>query len=305
MVAMQPPLRAISVFNAVARSGSITRAAEDLHVTPSAVSQQIQSLEAQLGTALTVKVGRNVVLTEAGERYFQMIGREVDRIAEATDWVRGFRSGTTLVVRAAPSLSAKWLLPRLHDFVAKHPDIEVRLDGTNEPTTFGKENVDIDIRHGRGDWPGLFVEGLGEELFFPLCSPKIAEGASLSASDLGSQRLIHSVKSQMQWPQWFAAAGAHPVERWRRVLFDRSHMAIDFAVGGGGIALESNLMAWRELAAGTLVCPVRDPPVLPMATQWIVCPHEHLRRGKNLIFLNWVRAQRDAWAETCFRHAIH
>ena len=301
---MQLPLRAISVFHAVARSGSITRAAEELHVTPSAVSQQIQSLEAQLGTALTVKVGRNVILTEAGERYFQMIGREVDRIAEATDWVRGFRPGTTLVVRAAPSLSTKWLLPLLHDFVAAHPNIEVRLDGTNEPTAFGKENVDIDIRHGRGDWPGLFVEGLAEELFFPLCSPKLAPAAAMAAADLGSHRLIHSVKAQIQWPQWFAAAGAQSTERWRRVLFDRSHMAIDYAAEGGGIALESNLMAWRELAAGTLVCPVSDPPALPITTQWIVCPHEHLRRGKIVIFLNWVRAQRDSWAETCFRGRI-
>lgn len=292
------------MFHAVARSGSITRAAEELHVTPSAVSQQIQSLEAQLGTSLTVKVGRNVILTEAGERYFQMIGREVDRIAEATDWVRGFRPGTTLVVRAAPSLSAKWLLPLLHDFVAAHPNIEVRLDGTNEPTAFGKENVDVDIRHGRGDWPGLFVEGLAEELFFPLCSPKLAPSGAMVGADLGSHRLIHSVKAQIQWPQWFAAAGAQSTERWRRVLFDRSHMAIDYAAEGGGIALESNLMAWRELAAGTLVCPVRDPPALPITTQWIVCPHEHLRRGKIVIFLNWVRAQRDGWAQTCFRGRI-
>jgi LysR family transcriptional regulator, glycine cleavage system transcriptional activator len=298
---MQLPFRAIGVFHAVARTGSISRAAEELHVTPSAVTQQIQSLEAQLGTALTLKVGRNVALTEAGERFYQMIGREVDRIAEATDWVRGFRSVTTLVVRAAPSLSTKWLLPLLQDFVSAHPNIEVRLDGTTEPTSFGKENVDIEIRHGRGDWPGLYVEGLAEEYFFPLCAPQVAKAGSLAACELPSQRLIHSVKSQMQWPQWFAAAQVAPAERWRRVLFDRTHMAIDYAAEGGGIALESNLMAWRELATGTLVCPVSHPPLVPITTQWIVCPHDHLRRGKNLAFLDWVREQRTAWAATCFK----
>jgi LysR family transcriptional regulator, glycine cleavage system transcriptional activator len=302
---MQLPFRAIGVFHAVARTGSISRAADELHVTPSAVSQQIQSLEAQLGTALTLKVGRNVALTEAGERFYQMIGREVDRIAEATDWVRGFRSVTTLVVRAAPSLSTKWLLPLLHDFVSAHPNIEVRLDGTTEPTAFGRENVDIEIRHGRGDWPGLYVEALAEEYFFPLCAPQVAKSASLAPCELLSHRLIHSVKSQMQWLQWFAAAQVEPAERWRRVLFDRTHMAIDYAAEGGGIALESNLMAWRELANGTLVCPVSNPPLLPITTQWIVCPHDHLRRGKNLAFLDWVRGQRVAWAETCFKGGTH
>jgi LysR family glycine cleavage system transcriptional activator len=302
---MQLPLRAIGVFHAVARTGSISRAADELHVTPSAVSQQIQSLEAQLGTALTLKVGRNVALTEAGERFYQMIGREVDRIAEATDWVRGFRSVTTLVVRAAPSLSTKWLLPLLQDFVSAHPNVEVRLDGTTEPTNFGKENVDIEIRHGRGDWPGLYVEGLTEELFFPLCAPQVAAPNSLTPRDLLSHRLIHSVKSQVQWPHWFAAAQVEPAERWRRVLFDRTSMAIDYAAEGGGIALESNLMAWRELASGALICPISNPPLVSMTTQWIVCPHDHLRRGKNLAFLDWVRAQRSAWAETCFNGGTH
>ncbi|MGZ5921936.1 MAG: LysR family transcriptional regulator, partial [Rhizomicrobium sp.] len=157
---MQIPFRSIIVFHAVARAGSVSRAAEELRVTPSAVSQQIQALEMHLGTALTVRVGRNISLTEAGERYFEMIGREIEHIADVTQHVRGVRSATTLTVRAAPSVSSKWLLPRLHSFVDANPDIELRLDATNEPTDFHTENVDMEIRHGEGDWPGLFVEGL-------------------------------------------------------------------------------------------------------------------------------------------------
>ena len=298
---MPLPLRAINVFHAVARTGSISRAAQELHVTPSAVSQQIQSLEVQLGTALTLKLGRNIALTEAGERYFQMIGHEIDRISEATEWVRGFRSVTTLVVRAAPTVSTKWLLPLLPRFVAAHPNIEIRLDATTEPTNFSRENVDIEIRHGSGDWPGLCVECVAEEQFFPLCSPDVAKASSLDAEDLGAFRLIQSVKSQMQWPKWFDAAGAKPDERWRRVLFDRSHMAIDFAAEGGGIALESNLVAWRELRDGRLVCPIRRPPRLALATQWIACPHDHLRQGKNLAFLDWIRAEASRWSRSAFK----
>ncbi|WNJ90535.1 LysR substrate-binding domain-containing protein [Bosea sp. 685] len=290
---MQIPFRSIIVFHAVARAGSVSRAAEELRVTPSAVSQQIQALELHLGTALTLKVGRNITLTEAGERYFQMVGREIEHIADVTQHVRGIRSATTLTVRAAPSVSSKWLLPRLHSFVDANPDIELRLDGTNEPTDFSKENVDIEIRHGEGVWPGLFIEGLGRERFFPLCSPSLLPPASLKAADLPEQRLIHSVKSQMQWPRWFAEAGVEPGRRWHRVLFDRSHMAIDAAASGMGIALESELLAWRELADGTLIRPVRDAPEVMVATQWIVCPHNHLRHRKTRTFLDWLRVERD------------
>src|SRR5580700_1607400 len=152
------------------KAGSVSKAAAELNVTPSAVTQQIQLLEVQLGTSLTVKVGRRVALTEAGERYFTSIRDQVERITEATDQIRGFRSLMTLNVRATPTLSNKWLLPRLGSLIDLHPDLEVRLDGTNEPTEFDRESVDVEIRHGDGRWPGLFVEGLAEEEFWPVCA---------------------------------------------------------------------------------------------------------------------------------------
>jgi LysR family glycine cleavage system transcriptional activator len=294
---MQLPFRSIIVFHAVARSGSISRAAEELRVTPSAVSQQVQALELHLGTALTLKVGRNITLTEAGDRYFRMIGREIEHIADVTQHLRGVRSAATLTVRASPSVSTKWLVPRLPAFVEAHPNIELRLDGTNEPTDFGKENIDIEIRHGDGGWPGMFVEAFGPERFFPLCAPHKQALASLAPADLVGHRLIHSVKSQLQWTRWFADAGVQPQRRWQRVLFDRSHMAIDAAVDGIGVALESELLAWRELKAGLLLCPVRDPPEISLSTQWIVCPHSHLRHRKTRAFLDWLRIERDRWKD--------
>ncbi|WP_048427358.1 LysR substrate-binding domain-containing protein [Methylobacterium indicum] len=294
---MSVPLRAITVFHAVARSGSITRAAEDLGVTPSAVSQQVQALELSLGTALIGKAGRNVVLTEAGERYFEMIGPEIDRIAEATQRIQGFRSVTTLTVRATPSLSTKWLLPRLAGFLSAHPDIELRLDGTNEPTTFLKESVDVEIRHGTGGWPGLFAEGLAEESFRPVCAPSLAAPGSLAAEDLPRHLLIHSVKSQVQWAYWFERAGVVPAARWRRLLFDRTHMAIDAAAGGLGIALESDLMLWGDLKAGRVACPLAEPPRITLVTQWVTCPPDYLRQRKVRAFLDWIRRERDGWTQ--------
>jgi DNA-binding transcriptional LysR family regulator len=296
------PIRAISVFHTAARAGSISRAAEELGVTPSAVSQQIHALETHIGTALMAKAGRGVVLTEAGERYFARIAEEFERITEATQEVRGLRSVTTLVVRATPTLSSKWLLPRLRGFLDAQPDLQLRLDATTEMTEFGRESVDIEIRHGDGRYPGLFVEGLAEERFLPICAPTLQSAGTLAAADLPRARLIHSVKAQMQWPRWFALAGVEAASGWRRVLFDRSHMAIDAAVDGVGIALESDFMMWRELADGRLACPMREPPHVVLTTQWIVCPHEHLRRKKVRLFLDWVRAERNAWRSS-FREA--
>ena len=293
---MPVPFRSISVFHSVARAASISKAASELGVTPSAVSQQIHALEGHLGTTLLAKAGRRIKLTEAGERYFEMISEKVEQIVEATDLVRGYHALTVLTVRATPSLATKWLLPRLSEFVDQNPKLEVRLDGTNEPTDFTREDVDLEIRHGEGHWPGLFVEGVARENFLPVCSPSYAAANSIAIGDITQHRLIHSVKSQVQWDQWLSSAGVTRDRRWRRVLFDRSHMAIDAAAAGMGIALESNLMMWRELRDGTLVCAVADPPPVSLISQWIVCPHDHLRHSKVRAFIAWIKKESDAWA---------
>ncbi len=292
---MQLPIRAICVFHAAAKVGSISRAAAELGVTPSAVSQQIQLLEEQLGTSLMVRTGRRVTLTETGERYFASIGDQIEQIAEATSQIRGVRSVMALNVRATPTLSNKWLLPRLASLVDEHPDLELRLDGTSQPTDFERETVDVEIRHGDGRWPGLFVEPLAEEEFWPVCAPFHAAPASLSAPELLDRRLIHSVKSQVQWTRWFSIAGVEPGGRWRKVLFDRSHMAIDAAVDGLGVALESTLMIERELARGLLILPLREAPRIRLVTQWIICPNSHLRKRQVRLFLDWLRRERDSW----------
>ncbi len=292
---MTLPLRAIAVFDVVARCCSLTKAAAELHVTPSAVSQQIHALELHLGTTLLKKAGRGVALTEAGERYFEMIAEDVQRITEATQRIRGFRSRAALTVRTTPTLGSKWLLPRLQRFLDANPDVEVRLNATTEPTDFSREAVDVEIRHGEGQWPGVFVEGLAEEIYLPVCAPAYASAQRLEASELQQHRLIYSVKAQLQWTQWFASVGVLPSAEWTRLLFDRSHMAIDAAADGLGVALESNLMMWRELQEGSLVCPVRNPPQLKLTTQWVVCPFDHLRKAKVQLFLEWLRQERMNW----------
>ncbi|MGE8941406.1 LysR substrate-binding domain-containing protein [Leptospira interrogans] len=294
---MTIPLRAIGVFHIAAREGSITRAAASLGVTPSAVSQQIHALEVHLGASLMTKVGRRIQLTEAGERYFESITDELERVTEATNRIRGYSAVTLLTVRTAPSLATKWLLPRLATFVDANPDLEIRIDATNEPTDFNRDGVDVEVRHGEGRWSGLFVEPLIDEHYRPLCCPSLIEAGSITADQLANYRLIHSVKAQMGWPQWFATAGVEPRVRWPRILFDRSHNSVDAAVNGLGIALESDMVASSEISDGILICPVRNPPRTIVTTQWIVCPPDHLRHKKVRIFLDWLRAERAQWSK--------
>jgi LysR family transcriptional regulator, glycine cleavage system transcriptional activator len=293
---MQLPFRAISAFHAVAKTRSVSKAASELGVTPSAVSQQVHSLENELGSALMVKVGTRIKLTSAGERYFEMIGNSVDRVIEATGRMKGYRSASVLNIRATPSLATKWLLPRLPRFLDAYPHLDVRLNATNEPTDFSREEVDLDIRPGQGHWPGFYVEGFAEERFLPVCAPTYAPDASITFEELSERTLIHSVKSAIQWSDWFRSVGLEPRKHRQRLLLDRSHMSIDAAVSGFGIALESTLMMSGELASSALVCPVRDPPITNVVSQWIVVPPDHLSRQKVRLFVDWLRGERERWS---------
>ncbi|MDP4034178.1 MAG: LysR substrate-binding domain-containing protein [Pseudorhodobacter sp.] len=289
------PFRAISVFYHVATLNSVAAAADYLGVTPSAVTQQLRSLEQQIGTSLVTKVGRRIRLTEAGERYFEMIAEQVEGIIVSTRLIQGAKTATLLTIRATPTIATKWLLPRLPAFLDANPDIDIRLDGTNEPTDFTRDLVDVEIRHGTGKWLGLHMEPLVEERFLAVCAPALARPGSLGVGDLQGFRLIHSVKAQVQWNTLFLKAGLADQGVVKRLYFDRSHMAVDAAVLGLGVALESTLMMERELRDGQLVVPLHDVPELRVTTQWLVCPHANLRRGRVRRFLVWVRAQAAEW----------
>ncbi|WPY96536.1 LysR substrate-binding domain-containing protein (plasmid) [Limimaricola variabilis] len=289
------PFRAIAVFYHVATLNSVMAAADQLGVTASAVSQQLRALEAQVGTVLVTRQGRRIRLTEAGERYFELISDQVEGLIRATETMRGTRTTATLTIRATPTVSTKWLLPRLPGFLDANPSIDVRLDGTNEPTDFARDPVDLEIRHGTGRWPGLHVLPLAEESFVPVCAPRLAPPRSIGPEDLVNFRLIQSLKAQVQWPAWFAAQDLPTPNMARRLSFDRSHMAVDAAVLGLGVALESTLMMERELAGGMLVQPLRDAPAIRITTQWLVCPPANLRRSRVRRFIDWIAAEARSW----------
>ncbi|MGM0982971.1 MAG: LysR substrate-binding domain-containing protein [Pseudomonadota bacterium] len=289
------PLRSIAVFYHVASTQSVVAAAEHLNVTSSAISQQLRSLEEHIGTTLVVKSGRALRLTEAGERYFDLISEDIEHIIKATDQIKGTKIPTRLTIRATPTISTKWLLPRLGEFLSSHPDLEVRLDGSNEPTDFSRERVDIEIRHGTGKWPGLCVTPLTTEHFVPVCSPSLAEPASLEPHDFRNYRLIHSVKAQIQWRNWFSTIGYKGESFSGSLHFDRSHMSVDAATLGLGIALESNLMMDKELKEGKLIIPSKVTAKIPICTQWIVCPNQNLRLPHVRRFMEWIQESAYQW----------
>lgn len=253
-------------------------------------------LEEHIGTTLVVKSGRALRLTEAGEQYFDLISEDIEHIIRITDQIKGTKALARINIRATPTVATKWLLPRLSEFLSFYPDLEVRLDGSNEPTDFRREKVDIEIRHGTGRWPGLYVQPLVMEHFVPVCAPSFAQPSSLMPSEFNEYRLIHSVKAQIQWRNWFAATGSKGEVFSGGLYFDRSHMSVDAATLGLGIALESNLMMESELVSGTLIIPSVVTPKIPVCTQWIVCPNQSLRLPQVRCFVDWIQEKANQWS---------
>lgn len=286
-----PPLKAIVTFEVVVRLGSISKAADELSLTPSAVSHQITNLEAQVGRKLFERTARGVDLTPAGERYQQSLAGALAVIASAADNARA--EGTEVLrIQSSPSFAALWLVPRLSRFIEEHPDIKIKLSASHVHTDFSHAEVDIDIRYGLSRWPDLHVETLFAEEVLPLISPRLKEKLNLrSPEELLFQNLILSNVNLVQSPQWFAAHGVSISPSDYAVSFDRAYLSIQAAVQGLGIALESSRMAEDPLGRGALV------PVFPYRNgmqihgHHLVYPPPHAEYRKVKRFVAWIRAE--------------
>ena len=207
-----PPLNAVKAFEAAARSRSFTRAAEELFVTPGPVSQQVKALETDLGLKLFNRERQRLVITEAGREYHAEVGDALDQIAAGTARLVQRQQSGVLTVSVSPDFAAKWLVNRLGRFAETHRAIDLRLLATDHHVDFAREDVDLAVRHGDGNWPGLDVTRLCSERLFPVCSPKLIEGRAVDTpSDLLKLPLLRLIDGT-GWTRWFEAAGvAHPV----------------------------------------------------------------------------------------------
>ncbi len=285
-----PPLNALKAFEAAARSQNFTRAAEELRVTQGAVSQQVKALEDTLGLKLFARVRQRLALTEAGREYLGVVRDALDRIAAGTERLVARQRGGVLTISTSPDFAAKWLVHRLGRFADGHPAIDLRVSASGHQVDFAREDVDVAIRHGDGDWPGLDAVRLCAERLFPVCSPALLTARKRIArpADLLKLPLLRLADSDA-WARWFAAAGvADPALRGPTV--DRASMVIDAAVDGQGIALARTALAAWDLINGRLVRPL-DLSLPLKSTYWIVCPKATTKTPKLVTVRAWLLAE--------------
>src|SRR6266853_4304538 len=272
MVRRLPPLNALKAFEAVARSNSVTRAAEELSVTQGAVSQQVKALEATLGLKLFNRERQRLVITEAGRDYLGVVRDALDRIAIGTERLVQRQSSGVLTVSTSPDFAAKWLVHRLGRFAEAHPDIDLRISATLHHVDFAREEVDLAVRHGDGSWAGLDVVRMCSEQLFAVCSPKLlsARHRLSKPSDVLKFPLLH-LDDRKDWSKWLDAAGVAGAEPMHGPVLNRASMVIDAAVDGQGVALARTTLAAWDLINGRLVRPF-DVTLRLSKTYWIVCP---------------------------------
>jgi LysR family transcriptional regulator, glycine cleavage system transcriptional activator len=294
-----PPLKALLAFESAARHGSFAQAADELRVTPSAVSHQIQSLESFLGLPLFARRGGRVFLTAAGKVYCGEIEGAFRIIADATSAVAPRRREETLTILIGPSFAVKWLQPRLASFLAACPDAQVRLATYAAGAPLESAAFDIAIAYGAVVRPDAVTLPLVSERLTPLCSPALASALALRGiEDLRRATLIHS-ENLVPWRQFLAAMGVGELRAANELWIDRSVMAISAAVDGLGVILESDILTDAERSEGALVAPF---PAAALAT---VGHHLVVRRGLRARrhaahFIEWlagaIPAESRAWA---------
>ena len=254
MIRPHLPLNALRAFEASARHLSFTRAAVELFVTPAAVSHQVKSLEAMLNVTLFKRLPRGLLLTSEGETLLPVLRESFDRIAETLERFEGGHYREVLTVGAVGTFAVGWLLPRLADFQAKHPFIDLRLSTHNNRVDVAAEGLDYAIRFGAGAWHGIEALRLIDAPLSVLCVPELARQLR-SPEDMLKQTLLRSYRTD-EWPEWFLACGlpanASPA---KSIIFDSSLAMMEAALQGTGIALAPPLMFSRQLAAGAIEQP--------------------------------------------------
>lgn len=293
---MRLPLTALRVFEAAARRESFLLAAEELGITPGAVSRQIKALETELSVRLFERFNRAVRLTDAGRRLAEGVRRGLNEIAGA---VQEIRNPTTapLVVTAMHSFAARWLVPRLRYFNERHPDITVLVSASDTAVDLVREGYDVAIRFGIGPYPTFASKKLVSLFLYPVCTPDfLARNPLKTPADLDRVLLLADVNLAFRepaWSDWLALAGAPDVD-WRRgLMFSNVYLAIEAALAGQGVALAEEALVIDELRAGRLVKPF-DIELPSPFSQWILTLPEKAERPDIRRFRNWMVAQVDA-----------
>ena len=298
------PFSALRVFECAARHLSFKRAAEELYITPAAVSEQIKTLEHLLGIKLFNRHSRGISLTDEAKAGLPALTRGFDSIIESVELIRGASKESKLTVWMAPSFASKWFIPRLHRFSEKYPDIDLDIsaspkmvdsaasDKTIPVENFRRDNVDIAIRFGKGDYPGCRVDKLFSVSAIPLCSPALMQGKHplRTPEDLRFHTLLHDdtkYEGRPDWKTWLANAGVTDIDANRGLHFNHGNLAINAAIDGQGVVLTMKALASGDIAAGRLITPFNIAIPLESA-YYLITLEEFIEHPNNRAFREWI-----------------
>jgi LysR family glycine cleavage system transcriptional activator len=292
------PLNALRAFEAAARHLSFSRAADELSVTPGAVSQHIRQLEDHAGAPLFRRNGRGLELSDTGRAALPLLREGFERLLDASALLREPAKRRQIAVSVAPSFAAKWLMPRLDRFHEAHPEIEVWISADMEVAELGDGAVDVAVRYGPGDYANVVTERLLGEGVLPVCAPELMEGAKpiREPSDLAGHTLLHDVSldadpSCPDWAMWFKARGVSGVDSRRGFRFNQSALVIEAAVMGRGVGLAKRTLAQADLEAGRLVAPFADGGAEIDFAYYIVTPRNRRASESALAFVAWLKRE--------------
>jgi len=290
-----PPLRSLRAFEAAGRHLSFVRAADELGVTPAAISQQIKLLEEWVGQPLFNR-DHTLSLTQSAQVVFPLLGESFDKLEQACGQLKISQNNKCMVVSTPHAFAARWLLPRLDRFQAKHPNVEVRLSATARLVDFATEDVDLAIRYGPGTYPGLFSERLKVEEAVAVSSPKLA-GQIKSPADLLTVTLLRNDAmfwdpSFPDWASWLKSANLDPALATIRSYGEEASLVIQAAIEGLGVALICRTLVADELERGRLSIVM---PGWELSNAYhFVCPQRNLNLASVTAFRDWIKTEMES-----------
>lgn len=293
-----PPINSLRAFEAAARLLSFTKAADELGVTPGAISQHIRQMEEYSGTPLFKRTGRQVLLTDAAQAALPLVRDAFEQLIEAGRIMRAPARKGKVMVSCAPSFAAKWLAPKLDGFHREHPEIEAWISADMGLTDFSSADTDLAIRYGRGQYEGIKSERLMEEAVLPVCSPMLLDGmdAIKRPEDLARHTLLHDESPENDpscpdWASWLQARNVKGVDGRKGPRFNQAVLVIEAAAAGRGVALAKRAIAETDLAAGRLVAPFADGSTEIDFSYWVVWPKGRTQSIEARTFIKWIRAE--------------
>jgi LysR family glycine cleavage system transcriptional activator len=290
-----PPLNSLRAFEAAGRHLSFKAAASELCVTQGAVSRHVLNLESFRGVSLFVRSHRQVKLTPAGVAYLQEARDALLRISDATSRARARTDERTLRIKAPPSCSIRWLVPRLGRFHALHPGVAVQVTTSHDPVDFERDEIDVGIHYGveaTDDWRH---ERLFNEVLIPICNRRLfgRRRKHHAPRKIASQVLLHSLRRPTEWRQWLDAAGLRGFSATQELTFENSTLTYQGAIDGLGVAIAQKAMVVEDIASGRLAAP-SDIEVRNPVAYYLVYPTRQANLPKVQAFQSWIAAEAES-----------